>query len=80
MPVQVLPHPSERDDMHHPSLPFRQRHFHHDFEHSRIPLLEGRMFRDGPDVQFGVRHLHTLPDEVRVHTKEVANSVVCRPS
>jgi hypothetical protein len=63
--LQLLPHPSEKELSDHPSLPRRFRHFYHNYEMTRIPLLEARLFRDGTDVQFGFDHLAVLPQEVR---------------
>lgn len=62
--LQLLPHPSERHLSDHPSLPQRFRQFYHNYEKTRIPLLEARLFRDGADVQFGLEHLTVLPKEV----------------
>jgi len=78
--LQVLPHPSEKQLADHPSLPRRFRQFYHDYERTRIPLLEPRLFRDGADVQFGFRHLTVLPEEVRETWEDQSGPSVTIPS
>lgn len=63
--LHVLPHPSERaayEARRAPLVQRRFRHFHHDLRGLGQPMLEGRLFRDGPAIAFGEEHYVTLPE------------------